>query len=71
MEQQSNKETVARAEEVVGTTLQVPVEIWRRLRGMATDRRVSAQSLWLRAMADFLEREDPGSESREAAAPAA
>lgn len=58
MEKRNNKNTLARSEEVVGTTIQVPIEIWRRMRNLATDRRVTAQSLWLRAMGEFLEREE-------------
>jgi hypothetical protein len=54
--EQNNGPTVARTEETVGTTLMVPVDTWKALRTLATDRRVSQQSLWLQAMTEFLER---------------
>lgn len=39
----------------VPTSFTVPEVLWKRVRNLATDRRVSAQSLWLEAMAAYLE----------------
>ena len=53
----NNNQTVSQPEQTVGTTLMVPIDTWKRLRNLATERRVSAQSLWLRAIEELLSRE--------------
>lgn len=50
--QTNGKETAT-----VTTTVAVPESLWKRVRNMATERRVSANSLWLQAMTEFLERQ--------------
>jgi hypothetical protein len=47
--------TVAQSTETVGTTLNVPVSLWKRVRNLATHRRVHAQSLWIESMTQYLD----------------
>jgi predicted transcriptional regulator len=35
----------------------VPGRLWKRVKNLATDRRASAQSLWIQAMTEFLDRQ--------------
>jgi hypothetical protein len=44
----------------VGTTLNVPTELWRRLRNHSTDVRTSQQAIWLAAMTQYLDRQAKG-----------
>lgn len=41
---------------MVTTNISVPEPIWKAVKNIATDRRSSAQSVWLEAMAEYLER---------------
>lgn len=58
MAQQNNKPKVAQKEPTVGTTLNVPESVWKRLRNLATNLRTSQQSLWIQALREFLDRND-------------
>jgi hypothetical protein len=44
--------------ETVPTSFAIPMPVWKRVRNLATERRVSAQSLWITAMSEYLERQD-------------
>lgn len=46
--------TIPRGSGTVGTTLNVPVALWKRLRNHSTEARVSQQEIWLAALAEYL-----------------
>lgn len=51
------RHTDAKDPRAVPTTFRSPRPLWKRVRSLATDRRVSAHSLWIEAISQYLERE--------------
>lgn len=43
-------------EPTVAVSVAAPESVWKRVRSLSGDRRVSAQTIWLEAIAEYLER---------------
>jgi predicted DNA-binding ribbon-helix-helix protein len=43
--------------EMVATTVSLPEPLWKAVKMLAADRRVSAQSIWIEAIQQYLERQ--------------
>ena len=64
MDQQNSKpiNSTSETDEAIATTVKVPLSMWRRVRNLSTDRRASQQAIWLKAMEEYIDRQEEKAE---------
>jgi hypothetical protein len=46
------------SERLIPATVKLPEKLWSAVKKLAVDRRTSAQSIWIEAMSEYLDRQD-------------